>query len=173
MRETELFLESQLREDRSVIQLLNADYTFLNERLARHYGIPGVYGSRFRKVTLEGSHRAGLLGHGRLMTVTSYPNRTSPRCCGGNTSWRTSWGLRHRSLHRMYRRSKRRTKMDGRSRCARRWFVIGQTPPVPRVIRRWIRSGSRWRTSMPSEGSAWSSRDANRCVRVDAGWESV
>ena len=78
MRETELFLESQLREDRSVIELLNADYTFLNERLARHYGIPGVYGSRFRKVTLEGSHRAGLLGHGSLMTVTSYPNRTSP-----------------------------------------------------------------------------------------------
>ncbi len=76
--ETELFLEDQLREDRSVIELLNADYTFLNERLARHYGIPGVYGSRFRKVSLEGAHRAGLLGHGSLMTVTSYPNRTSP-----------------------------------------------------------------------------------------------
>ena len=76
--ETELFLEDQLRTDRSVVELLNADYTFLNERLARHYGIPGVYGSRFRKVSLEGSERAGLLGHGSLMTVTSYPNRTSP-----------------------------------------------------------------------------------------------
>jgi hypothetical protein len=76
--ETELFLEHQLREDHSVIDLLNADYTFLNERLARHYGIPGVYGSRFRQVPLAGSHRAGLLGHGSLMTVTSYPNRTSP-----------------------------------------------------------------------------------------------
>ena len=76
--ETELFLEHQLREDRSVIDLLNADYTFLNERLARHYDIPGVYGSRFRQVQLEGSQRAGLLGHGSLMTVTSYPNRTSP-----------------------------------------------------------------------------------------------
>ena len=76
--ETELFLEHQLREDSSVIDLLNADYTFLNERLARHYDIPGVYGSRFRQVQLEGSHRAGLLGHGSLMTVTSYPNRTSP-----------------------------------------------------------------------------------------------
>ena len=76
--ETELFLEDQLREDRSVIELLNADYTFLNERLARHYGIPGIYGSRFRKVELGGSPRAGLLGHGSLMTVTSYPNRTSP-----------------------------------------------------------------------------------------------
>ena len=61
-----------------MIDLLNADYTFLNERLARHYDIPGVYGSRFRQVQLEGSHRAGLLGHGSLMTVTSYPNRTSP-----------------------------------------------------------------------------------------------
>jgi hypothetical protein len=76
--ETELFLENQLRENRSVVELLNADYTFLNERLARHYGIPGVYGSRFRKVQLDGSQRAGLLGHGSLMTVTSYPNRTSP-----------------------------------------------------------------------------------------------
>ena len=76
--ETELFLEDQLRDDRSVIELLNADYTFLNERLARHYRIPGIYGSRFRKVTLEDSPRAGLLGHGSLMTVTSYPNRTSP-----------------------------------------------------------------------------------------------
>jgi hypothetical protein len=76
--ETQLFLEHQLREDRSVIELLNADYTFLNERLARHYGIPGVYGSRFRQVSLAGSQRAGLLGHGSLMTVTSYPNRTSP-----------------------------------------------------------------------------------------------
>ncbi len=76
--ETELFLEDQLREDRSVVELLSADYTFLNERLARHYGIAGVYGSRFRKVPLDGSDRAGLLGHGSLMTVTSYPNRTSP-----------------------------------------------------------------------------------------------
>lgn len=76
--ETELFLEDQLRQDRSVIELLNADYTFLNERLARHYGIPGIYGSRFRRVSLEGSARAGLLGHGSVMTVTSYPNRTSP-----------------------------------------------------------------------------------------------
>ena len=76
--ETELFLEDQLRGDRSVVELLDADYTFLNERLARHYGIPGIYGSRFRRVSLEGSPRAGLLGHGSLMTVTSYPNRTSP-----------------------------------------------------------------------------------------------
>jgi hypothetical protein len=78
MRETELFIDSQMRSDRSIPELLTADYTFLNERLARHYGIAGVQGSRFRRVTLNGAERGGLLGHGSLLTVTSYPNRTSP-----------------------------------------------------------------------------------------------
>ena len=77
-RETELFVESQLRDDRSVVDLLNADYTFLNERLARHYGIPNVYGSHLRRVRVDEAQRGGLLGHGSLLTVTSYPNRTSP-----------------------------------------------------------------------------------------------
>jgi mono/diheme cytochrome c family protein len=77
-RETELFFESQLREDKSVVELLSANYTFLNERLARHYGIPNVYGNRFRRVTLSDPRRGGLLGQGSLLTVTSYPNRTSP-----------------------------------------------------------------------------------------------
>jgi mono/diheme cytochrome c family protein len=78
-RETELFFESQFRDDRSVIESLTADYTFLNERLARHYHVPGVYGSRFRRVALpDDPHRAGFLSHGGLLTVTSYPNRTSP-----------------------------------------------------------------------------------------------
>ena len=77
-RETEQFLVSQLREDRSVLDLLEADYTFLNERLARHYGIPGVYGSRFRRVELPEAGRRGLLGHGSVLTVTSYATRTSP-----------------------------------------------------------------------------------------------
>jgi hypothetical protein len=76
-QETELFIGSQIREDRSVSELLSARYTFVNERLARHYGIPGVYGNRFRRVALAGE-RAGLLGHGSLLTITSYPNRTSP-----------------------------------------------------------------------------------------------
>jgi hypothetical protein len=78
VRETELFLESQLREDRSVTDLLTAPYTFVNERLARHYGIPGVVGGRFRRVALPGGRRAGLLGHGSILTVTSYSTRTSP-----------------------------------------------------------------------------------------------
>jgi mono/diheme cytochrome c family protein len=77
--ETELFFGSLLREDRSVLDLLRADYTFLNERLARHYGVPHVKGSHFRRVTFgSDSVRAGLLGHGSLLTVTSYPDRTSP-----------------------------------------------------------------------------------------------
>jgi Protein of unknown function (DUF1592)/Protein of unknown function (DUF1588)/Protein of unknown function (DUF1587)/Protein of unknown function (DUF1585)/Protein of unknown function (DUF1595)/Cytochrome C oxidase, cbb3-type, subunit III len=76
--ETKLFFRSMVREDRSVMDLLNADYTFVNERLARHYGIPNVYGSQFRRVTLASDARRGLLGQGSILTVTSYPNRTSP-----------------------------------------------------------------------------------------------
>jgi hypothetical protein len=78
-KETELFVASNLREDRSVVELLDADYTFVNERLARHYGIGGVYGSRFRRVTLpDREQRGGLLAHGSMLTTTSYPDRTSP-----------------------------------------------------------------------------------------------
>src|SRR5688572_29547376 len=76
--ETGLFFDSIIRENRSVLDLLNADYTYVNERLARHYGIPNVYGSHFRRVTVEQDARRGLLGHGSILTVTSYPNRTSP-----------------------------------------------------------------------------------------------
>jgi len=77
-KETELFFESILREDRSVLDLLNADYTYVNERLARHYGIPNVYGSHFRRIPLTDANRGGLLGQGSILTVTSYSNRTSP-----------------------------------------------------------------------------------------------
>ena len=78
-QETELFVDSILREDRSVLDLLRANYTFVNERLAKHYGIPHVYGSRFRRVALdENSGRGGLLRQGSILTVTSYATRTSP-----------------------------------------------------------------------------------------------
>ncbi|MCY4025127.1 MAG: DUF1592 domain-containing protein [Acidobacteria bacterium] len=77
-RETELFFESQLREDRSVPDLLEADYTYLNERLAAHYGIPNVYGSHMRRVTLTDDRRFGILGMGGVLMVTSHANRTSP-----------------------------------------------------------------------------------------------
>jgi mono/diheme cytochrome c family protein len=77
--ETELFLDSVVREDRSILDLIRANYTFLNERLAKHYGVPNVYGSRFRRVTLAPeSRRGGLLRHGSVLSVTSYATRTSP-----------------------------------------------------------------------------------------------
>ncbi|MEI9811752.1 MAG: DUF1592 domain-containing protein [Acidobacteriota bacterium] len=76
--ETRLFFESVLREDRSVMDLLNADYTFVNERLAAHYGMKGIYGSQFRRVPVTDENRKGLLGQASILTVTSYPNRTSP-----------------------------------------------------------------------------------------------
>ena len=77
LRETELFFESQVREDRPVPELLRADYTYLNEQLARHYGMDDIYGSRFRRVTWTDDRRHGLLGHASLLTITSYANRTS------------------------------------------------------------------------------------------------
>jgi mono/diheme cytochrome c family protein len=77
-RETELLFETIVSEDRSILDLIDADYTFVDERLARHYGIPNVRGSRFRRVTLDEGARRGLLGQGSLLTVTSAGNRTSP-----------------------------------------------------------------------------------------------
>ena len=77
-RETELLFSSVIREDRNVLDLLTADYTFVNERLARHYGIPGVYGERFRRVAVKDEARRGLLGQGSILAVTSNANRTSP-----------------------------------------------------------------------------------------------
>ena len=80
--ETELLIESMLREDRSVVDILDSDYTFLNERLARHYGIEGIFGPEFRKVKITDDRRRGLLGQGSILTVTSYPNRTAPTIRG-------------------------------------------------------------------------------------------
>ena len=77
-KETELFFDSIMREDHNVLDLLTADYTFVNEPLAKHYGIPNVYGSHFRRINLPDETRRGLLGQGSVLTVTSYPNRTSP-----------------------------------------------------------------------------------------------
>jgi len=78
LEETRRFLTGQIRDDRSVVDLLSADYTFINERLARHYGIPDVFGNQFRRVAFKDGVRGGLLGQASVLTVTSYPNRTSP-----------------------------------------------------------------------------------------------
>jgi mono/diheme cytochrome c family protein len=82
VKETELFLDDQLKADRSIVELLSANSTFLNEQLARHYGIAGVYGSHFRRVTLADENRWGLLGKASVLAVTSYPTRTSPTVRG-------------------------------------------------------------------------------------------
>ncbi|HJZ53786.1 MAG TPA: DUF1592 domain-containing protein [Gemmataceae bacterium] len=78
MRETELFFDAVVREDRSVLDFLDADYTFVNDRLARHYGIGGVQGGEFRKVSLAGTPRSGVITHASVLAVTSNPTRTSP-----------------------------------------------------------------------------------------------
>ena len=77
-RETELLFDTIMREDRSVLELLTADYTYVDERLAKHYGIPGIYGSHFRRVPVKDENRRGVLGHGSFLMVTSHPDRTSP-----------------------------------------------------------------------------------------------
>jgi hypothetical protein len=81
-RETELFFRSVMREDRNVLDLMTADYTFVNERLAKHYGLPNVYGSQFRRVTLADDTRRGLLGKGSVLLVTSHADRTAPTLRG-------------------------------------------------------------------------------------------
>ena len=81
-KETELLIESQVREDHPVTDLLTTDYTFLNQRLAEHYGIKGIYGTEFRRVKLEDPNRYGLLGQASILAVTSYPNRTAPTIRG-------------------------------------------------------------------------------------------
>jgi len=81
-KETELFIEHVLRQERPLLELLTANYTFVNERLAKHYGIPDIYGNHFRKVTIPNEERGGLLGHGSILTVTSYANRTAPTIRG-------------------------------------------------------------------------------------------
>ena len=91
VQEIESFLDAQLKEDHSVVDLLTSNQTFLNEQLARHYGIRGVYGSSFRPVTLTDPNRFGLLGKASVLAVTSYPSRTSPTIRG---KW-YSGGTRH------------------------------------------------------------------------------
>jgi hypothetical protein len=81
-QETELLIESTLREDRSVADLLDTDYTFVNERLAEHYGIEGIYGNEFHRVAIKDPNRRGLLGQASILAVTSYPNRTAPTLRG-------------------------------------------------------------------------------------------
>jgi hypothetical protein len=136
--ETDLFLDSILRENRSVLDLLTAKYTFVNERLAKHYGIPNIRGSQFQRVTLPAdSPRGGLLGQGGILLLTSYSTRTSP------------------VLRGMFPRSRPKARNPASSfPCARLWCSIGLIRPAPTATRVWIPSASPWRISTPSASGA-------------------
>ena len=101
-QEAELFFESIVKEDRPVPDLMTADYTFVNERLARQYGIPGVFGSDFRRVLVADENRRGLLGKGAVLMVTSHANATSP-VLRGKWVWRTFWVRRFRRRRPTFR----------------------------------------------------------------------
>ena len=151
--ETELFFDSIMREDRSVMDLLNADYTFVNERLARHYGMPNIYGSRFRRVQVPNEARRGLLGQASILTVTSYPNRTSPVERGKwiptnllgvppqppppNVPPLPDSGADGKVVSLRERMERHRA-----------------SPCAPAATASWIRSGLRWRTSTASADGA-------------------
>ena len=164
-RETELFVESNIREDRSLLELLGANYTFVNERLARHYGIRGVYGDRFRRVTLDPDHpRGGLLGHGGLLMVTSYPNRTSPVVRGSGCS-RPSSGRRRPSPRRTCRGCPTAARGASPPRSASGSSGIAPTPPARAAMRRWTPWASPSRTSTPSASGAPPARPGGPSTR--------
>ena len=150
LEETSRFAEAIIREDRSVLEFLDADYTFVNERLARHYGIPGVVGDDFRRVSLAGTHRGGVLTHASVLTVTSNPTRTSPVKRG-------KWVLDN--LLGMPPppppEGVEGLKAEGgaepiRDAPADRWSGTATTRSAPRATPGWTRSASAWRTSMAS-----------------------
>ena len=163
-RETELLFDSIMRENRSVVDLLTADYTFVDERLARHYGIPGVNGSRFRRVVVADEARRGLLGHGSILTITSHANRTSPVVRG-------KWILENLLGTPPPPPPPDVPPLDEgkalrRGRCGIGWSNIGEVQPAPTVTRSWIRSASRSRISMPS-GRGGALKPRRRSMRRD------
>jgi mono/diheme cytochrome c family protein len=165
-RETEMFVASTLREDRSVASLLNADYTFVNERLARHYGIPGIYGSRFRRVSLPNrDRRGGLLAEGALLATTSYPDRTSP-VLRGKWLLNNIFGLPVPPPLRASIPTWRLSPAPRRCRCVSGWRNTGGTPRATVVIRRSIRWGLRWRISTSSVDGGRMTKPAGPSTRA-------
>ena len=114
LKETELFFESQVREDRPVQDLLRADYTFLNEQLARHYGINDVFGGHFRRVTVTDERRRGLLGH--ASADDDVLREPDPWCCAASGCSRTCWARHHRLRRPTCHRSRRTTAAASRPR---------------------------------------------------------
>ena len=151
--ETSLFFQSVLREDRSVTDLLDANYTFLNQRLAEHYGVPNIYGSQFRQVALNDPNRGGLLGQGSILLVTSYPNRTS-------VVQRGKWILENLlgtpppppppDIPDLEPTARTATS----SPCASRWSSTAPMPSAPPVMRGWTRWASPSKTTTASANGA-------------------
>ena len=133
-RETELFFASLVQEDRSALELLTADYTFLDERLAAHYGIPNVTGNDIRRVTYPDSRRRGVLAHGSILTLTSHASRTS-RYSGASGLWKCCSEARRLHLRRTCRSWKRpaRRRVAACSRCASSWRGTARAPPAAPV----------------------------------------
>ena len=153
-RRRRLFVGSQLRDDRSVIDLLTADYTFLNERLATHYGIPNIYGSHFRRVTFADGMRGGLLGQASILTVTSYPEphvaRRARPMAAREHARRAAAAAAARCAGAEGSRRRRRS----RDRCASGWRCTGRIRRARSATCGWIRSGSRSRISTRSASGA-------------------
>ena len=163
MKETELFVASIVREDRSLLDLLTADYTFVNERLAEHYGIPKVYGSQFRRVTLTDPNRRGLLGKGSILTVTSYPESHVGRAARQVDS-------REPARHAAAAAAGRCAGAGGEAKDGKALSLREQmeehrrTRSARRATRAWIRSGSRSRITTASASGA----TRTPAVRIDA-----
>ncbi len=155
-RETEMAFEYIVQEDRSLLELLDANYVFVNSELAELYGIPDVKGKEIRRVELPAGHaRGGVLTQGTMLLVTSNPTRTSPVKRGlfilDNCSARR---LRPRRRTCRLWKMPRIDSVIASRRCASCWPCIASRLCVLRVIHAWIRLAWPWRTSMPSEASA-------------------
>ena len=154
-RETELLFDHLVRADRPMLELVTADYTFLNERLAKHYGILGVSGSAFRKVMYPNDTRRGVLGHGSVLTLTSHGNRTSP-VLRGKWVLEVLLGTPPHRRHRTCPTSKRPAMPRAAGCCLwlNRWRCTARIRPACRVTRSSTRSGSRSITSTSRAPSA-------------------
>jgi len=143
-----LVVENEMRDDRSVVNLLKTDYTFVNQRLAEHYGIQDIYGNEFRRIAVSDSKRQGLLGHASLMAVTSYPNRTAPTIRGS--------GVLEQLLARRRRRRPPmfpalKEEAGGKVLTMRARMEEHRTSPqCAFATGSWTRSALRWRTSTVS-----------------------
>ena len=156
VKETELFCEAIVKEDRSILDFLDADFTFVNEPLARHYGIEGIKGEQLQRVTMTGKarqQRGGILTQASILTATSKPTGTSPPK-EGNGSWTISWPRRRSRLRPMSMTCPRKNAC--RSRCGNALSCIEPIRRAPLVMTDWIRWASPWSHSTPSAaGGRW------------------